>query len=109
MEDSWSPPGRTSPGAASPLVRESRDLQWALPQSQRSQHRAAACATPDPDLVWGFIGRRRNACCPAWRWLDANHGSRRAGGAEAGGVEGTAQVVRTRTCDVRYRGLATHA
>src|SRR6266540_1796017 len=57
MEDSWSPPGRTSPGAASPLVRESRELQWALPQSQRSQHRTTAGATPDPDLVWGFVGR----------------------------------------------------
>src|SRR6266496_2473834 len=109
MEDSWSPPGRTSPGAASPLVRESRELQWALPQSQRSQHRTTAGATPDPDLVWGFVGRRCNACCPAWRWLDANHGSGRAGAAEAGGVEGTAPVVRTRSCDVRYRGVATHA
>jgi len=26
MEDSWSPAGRTSPGAAPPLVRESREL-----------------------------------------------------------------------------------
>src|SRR2546429_8524656 len=53
-----------------------------------------------------LVGRRCSACCPAWRWLDANHGSRRAGGAEAGGVERTAQVIRTRSCEVRYRGLA---
>jgi probable F420-dependent oxidoreductase len=64
---------------------------------------------PIPIWFGGSSDAAGNACCPAWRWLDANHGRRRAGGAEAGGVEGTAQVVRTRSCDVRYRGLATHA
>jgi probable F420-dependent oxidoreductase len=63
-----------------------------------------------PIPIW-FGGSSDQAVtrCPAWRWLDADHGSRRAGGAEAGSVEATAQVVRTRPSDVRYRGVATHA
>jgi hypothetical protein len=70
------------------LVRVQRAGAVTVPGSRRSNPRA-----------------RQAACCPAWRWLDANHGSRRAGGAEASDVKGAAQVVRTRSCQVRHRDL----
>src|SRR5262249_46490856 len=68
-----------------------------------------AGTTADPDLVRRFVGRRHVTRGPARRWLDADHGRRRAGRAEARGVARTAQDVRAGSREVRHRGLAAHA
>jgi hypothetical protein len=65
---------RTSQGAAPSVDGEPRELQRALPRSQRRQHRAAAGTTADPDLVWRLVRRRGAARRPARRRLDADHG-----------------------------------
>src|SRR5262245_33452820 len=79
LEDARSAPGRTGRSAPSSLVGGPRELHRTISQSPGRQHSAATCAATNPDLVWRFIGRCRHACRQAGRWLDANHGSRRAG------------------------------
>ena len=70
---------------------------------------AAPGAASDPDLVRRLVGRSRCACRPARRRLDADHGPRCAGRAEAGIAAGATEIVRPRGRQIRARGLAAHA
>src|SRR5262249_52551315 len=96
-------------GGGGSVDGEPRELQGALPRSQRRQHRAAAGTTADPDLVWRLVRRRGAACRPARRRLGADHGGWRAGGAEDRRLAGTAQSGRTRSRQGRPRGRAARA
>ena len=79
VEDPRRAPGRAGRGAASPLDGGPRELQRAVSRSQGGQHRAAAGAAADPDLVRRLVGSGGDARRPARRRLDADHGARRTG------------------------------
>ena len=83
LEDARRAAGRADRGVAPAVVRGPGRLRRPVSQSEGGQHRAAAGAAADPDLVRRLVGGRGQAGGPARRWLDADHGAGRGGRAEA--------------------------
>ena len=90
--------------------RGPRDLRRPLPRSHGRQHRAAAGAASDPDLVWrhrpmpSSRAPRGSATAGCRSWRPTRRPSR-----SSALLREQLEVARTRPGQVRHRGLAAHA